>query len=266
MDLGGFYNAYAKPLFDIAILSFIIYKGYEILLKTQAIQLVKGAAFMAVIYLLALFLNLSTLLWVLQFVAPGLFIGIAIVFQPELRKIFMRLGQGEIFRFRGKPKGTQVEAVLHAAETLSQARRGALIAFQRTMGLKHIADTGTKLNAELSSSLILSCFAYDTPLHDGAMLVHGSRIVAAGCFLPLSEQQGISRSFGTRHRAALGLSEESDAVVLIVSEETGAISLSYDSKLEYDMGAERAKRKLQELLELQVVEDAQDREDEDRDA
>ena len=113
-----------------------------------------------------------------------------------------------------------------------------------------ITDTGTRLNAELSSSLIVTVFGHDTPLHDGAVVIQGGRIVSAGCFLPLSEQQDIRKTFGTRHRAALGLSEETDAVIMIVSEETGAMSLAYDSKLYYDLTSAEVTKQLESLLDL----------------
>ena len=131
-------------------------------------------------------------------------------------------------------------------------RRGALIVFPRTVGIKNIIDSGTRLNAELSTSLILSIFGHDTPLHDGAVIIQGGKIIAASCFLPLSEQADIRRSFGTRHRAALGLAEESDALVVIVSEETGAISLAYNANLYYDLSLEEMKRNLKQILELPI--------------
>lgn len=251
------YN-YLRPLIDIAILSFILYKGYDLLVKTQAVQLIKGAGFLAFVYAMAYFLKLSTLQWMLNLLAPGLFIAVAIVFQPELRKIIMRLGQGEWFRLDSTPRSVQLDAVVTAAEILSEQRRGALVVFPRRVGIKHIQDTGTRINAELSSSLIITVFAYDTPLHDGAMIVQNGRILAAGCFLPLSEQQDIRKSFGTRHRAALGLSEETDAVILVVSEETGALSLAYDSKLYYDLSPFVIQKKLRELLESRGSEGAAD--------
>lgn len=238
-----------RPVVDIAILAFLLYKAYELLIKTQAAQLVKGAGFLALVYAVAFLFKLTTLQWILTMMAPGLFIAIAIVFQPELRKIIMRLGQGEFFRPDSKPRIGQLEAVVTAAEILSQQKRGALVVFPRRVNLKNIADTGTRLNAEISSSLIVTVFEFDTPLHDGAMIIQHGRIVAAGCFLPLSEQQDIRKSFGTRHRASLGMSEQSDAVVLVVSEETGAISLAYDAKLYYDLSPIEATRKLRELLD-----------------
>jgi diadenylate cyclase len=139
--------------------------------------------------------------------------------------------------------------VVTAAEILSREKRGMLVVFPRRVNIKNIIDTGTRLNADISSSLIVTVFEFDTPLHDGAMIIQGGRIVAAGCFLPLSEQQDIRKSFGTRHRASLGMSEQSDAVVLVVSEETGAISLAYDTKLYYDLSPLEVTRKLRELLD-----------------
>ncbi|HSV56525.1 MAG TPA: diadenylate cyclase CdaA, partial [Magnetospirillaceae bacterium] len=197
------------------------------------------------------FLQLDTLTWILSILAPGLVIALAIVFQPELRKIFMSIGQGKIFRAGRKPRFSQMDSALNAAEVLASRRRGALIVFSRSVGLKNIIDTGTRVDATISSSLVLTVFGHDTPLHDGAIVIAEGRIVAAGCFLPLSEQQDIRRSFGTRHRAALGLSEESDAVVLVVSEETGALSLAYDAKLYYNLPAAQIQRRLAALLDFE---------------
>jgi diadenylate cyclase len=238
-----------RPIVDVAILAFLLYKVYDLLVKTQAMQLVKGAGLLALVYGVAVLFKLTTLQWLLNMLAPGLFIAVAIVFQPELRKIFIRLGQGELFRPDSKPKLGQLEAVVTAAEILSQQRRGMLIVFPRRINIKNIIDTGTRLNAEISSSLIVTVFEFDGPLHDGAMVIQHNRIVAAGCLLPLSEQQDIKKSFGTRHRASLGMSEQSDAVILVVSEETGAISLAYDARLYYALSPIEVTRKLRELLD-----------------
>ncbi|MBE6344968.1 MAG: TIGR00159 family protein, partial [Spirochaetaceae bacterium] len=142
-----------------------------------------------------------------------------------------------------------IDSVLIAAETLSSQRRGMLAVFVRNTELKDIIETGQKLNADLSSSLLVTIFAHDTPLHDGAVVIQGGTVLAAGCFLPLSEQYDIKKTFGTRHRAALGMSESSDAIVLVVSEETGSISLAYDSRLHYDLTLEQ----LNEILGKQLV-------------
>ncbi|MCL2205368.1 MAG: diadenylate cyclase CdaA [Treponema sp.] len=246
--LSALYN-FIRPVLDVAILSFLLYKGYELLVKTQAVQLIKGAVFLVLVYAAAVFLQLSTLQWLLNTLAPGLFIAVIIVFQPELRKIIIRLGQGELFRPDSKPRLGLLEAVVTAAEILSRKKNGMLVVFPRRVNLRHIADTGTKLNADISSSLIVTIFQPGTPLHDGAMIIQNNRIIASACFLPLSEQSEIKRSFGTRHRAALGMSEQSDAVVLIVSEENGAISLAYDSNMYYDLSPIEVTRTLKELLD-----------------
>jgi diadenylate cyclase len=246
--LVSFYD-YVRPVLDVAILAFLLYKAYDLLVKTQAVQLVKGAGFFVLVYGIAFLFNLTTLQWILSTIAPGILIAIAIVFQPELRKIIMRLGQGELFRPDTKPRIGQLEAVVTAAEILARQRRGMLVVFPRKINIKNIIDTGTRMNADISSSLIVTVFEFDGPLHDGAMIIQNSRIAAAGCFLPLSEQQDIRKSFGTRHRASLGMSEQSDAVVLVVSEETGAVSLACDSKLYYDLSLLEVTRKLKELLD-----------------
>jgi len=240
---------WVRPLLDVAILAFILYKAYQILVKTEAIQLLKGAGVLAMVYGLAVLLKLGTLQWILNVLAPGLFVAVAIVFQPELRKLIMRMGQGEFFKPNSKPNLGQLDAVVTAAEIISQKKRGMLVVFPRRANIRNIIESGIRLNADISSNLIVTVFEFDTPLHDGAMVIQNGRILAAGCFLPLSEQQDIKKSFGTRHRASLGMSEQSDAVILIVSEETGAISLAYDSKLYYDLSLLEITRKLRELLD-----------------
>ncbi|MGA2548069.1 MAG: diadenylate cyclase, partial [Rectinemataceae bacterium] len=167
-SIGQIFSSYVRPALDILLLAYLVYKTYEVMVKTQAVQLVKGALILAVFYATAFFLQLTTVIWILNILAPGLVIALAIVFQPELRKIFMRLGQGSIFRGAARPRITQIEAVLNAAERLSSDRRGALIVFARNVGLKNIIDTGTRLDSLLSSSLIVTIFGHDTPLHDGA--------------------------------------------------------------------------------------------------
>jgi len=240
---------YIRPVLDVALLAFILYKAYELLEKTQALPLVKGAGFLALVYGIAYLFNLSTLKWVLSMIAPGLFIAIAIVFQPELRKIIMRLGQTDFFRPSVTAQIGKLDAVITAAEYLSQRGRGMLVVFPRKISLKNIIETGTRINAEISSSLIIALFEFDGPLHDGAAVIQGGKIAAAGCFLPLSERQDIRKNFGTRHRASLGMAEQSDAVTLIVSEESSAISLAYDAKLYYDLSSAEVTRKLMELLD-----------------
>ena len=238
-----------RPVLDVLILTILLYKCYDLLQKTQAAQLVKGLGFLALVYGFAVLFRLSTLQWLLTILAPGVFVTIAIVFQPELRKIIIRLGQRELFRPDSKPRLGLLEAVVTAAEMLSQKRRGMLVVFTRRTNIKNIIETGTRLNADISSSLIVTLFEFDTPLHDGAVIIQNNRIAAAGCLLPLSEQENIKKSFGTRHRAALGISELSDVVVLVVSEESGAMSLTVDGKILYGLSSIELTRKLKEYLD-----------------
>ncbi|OHD18129.1 MAG: TIGR00159 family protein [Spirochaetes bacterium GWD1_61_31] len=248
-DLLSFFDHWVRPPLDILLLAWLLYKTYKLLIKTQAIQLVRGGVLLAVVYAVAYFLNLSTLLWILNLLAPGLVIALAIIFQPELRKIFIKLGQGRFFMRGRNPRAGQIEAILHAAEILAEKRRGALIAFSRYVSLDELIERATVLDSELSSSLLLSIFEFDTPLHDGGVIIRNGRIVAAGCFFPLSQQKDIKQSFGSRHRAALGLTEEADAVVLVVSEETGALSLAYDAKLYYNLEVGVIRKRLVQLIE-----------------
>ena len=243
---------FIRPVLDVAILAFLLYKAWDLLARTQAVQLIKGAGLLLLVYGAAALLNLSTLEWLLTTIAPGLIISIAIVFQPELRKIFIRLGQTELFSPGVKTGLGSLDAVVTAAEMLSREKRGMLIVFARRTNIRNVIDTGTRLNADISSTFIMTLFKFDTPLHDGAMVIQNNRIAAAGCLLPLSEQQDIKKSFGTRHRAALGMTEQSDAVVMIVSEETGAISLAFDGMIFYDLSPSEISLKARELIDKGV--------------
>lgn len=241
---------YIRPVLDIGVLAFILYKMYGLIVKTQSLQIIKFGFTILTAYVIALILNLSMLLWLLNLLAPGVLIGFAIVFQPELRKIIFKLGQTQWFKLSRRTKHAYIDSVLIAAEMLSKQKRGMLAVFTRKTSLKDIMDTGTYLNADLTSSLLVTIFGHDTPLHDGAAVIQDGKVTAAGCFLPLSEQYDIRKTFGTRHRAALGVSEGTDAVVLIVSEESGAISLAYDSHLHYDLTMEQLTATLENLLEI----------------
>lgn len=253
---------FIRPVLDIGIITFLLYKAYQLITKTNAIQLIRAAVVVVLSYAVAVILQLRTLLWIFSVIAPGLMMAFAIVFQPELRKVFLKLGQAEWFTFGSRAKHSYVDSVLIAAEMLSKQRRGMLAVFMRRTKLDNILSTGTRLNADLSSSLLVTIFGHNTPLHDGACFIQGGKILAAGCFLPVSEQYDIKKTFGTRHRAALGLCEVSDCVVLVVSEETGAYSLAYDSKLHYDLTMDQVTRILERQLDItpdqQIIEDTID--------
>lgn len=248
------------PAIDVLLLSFLIYRTYQILVQTRAVQLLRGALLLGVLYAVSFVLNLRTVLWIINLLAPSFVIALAIIFQPELRKIFTRIGQGTLLHPSGSSQPEHIDAILQAAESLAERKRGALIVIARATGQKSIIETGTVIDADVSAALLMTIFGHDTELHDGAVVIEDERIAAAGCFLPLSEQTDVRRSFGTRHRAALGLAEESDAVVLVVSEERGTQSLAYDGLLDYDLAGDELRERLAELLDvgLQRARAAQD--------
>jgi diadenylate cyclase len=243
-----FVREIVRPVLDVLMLSYLLYKSYQILVQTRAVQLIKGTVVMILIYAISLFLKLNTLTWILNLLVPGLVIAIAIVFQPELRKIFTQIGSREWFRLGSRPTTSHLEIILSALEQFSAQKRGALLVFPRRVGLKNIIQTGTLLNAELTSNLLTTIFYDGTLLHDGAVVIEGDRIVAAGCFLPLSQQEDVESVFGTRHRAALGLAEETDAVVSVVSEENGALSLAFDGNIKYNIAISEIESELKKLL------------------
>lgn len=239
-----------RPIIDVGLLSFILYKAYALIVRTNSIQVIKAALVVVLVYAVSLLLKLQMVVWIFNTLSPVLFIAFAIVFQPELRKIFLRLGQSDWFSFGKKTKHTYVDSVLIAADILSKMRRGMLVVFVRHTPIDDYLKNGTRLDARLSSSLLVTIFGKDTPLHDGACFVQDGKLIAAGCFLPVSEQENIKKTFGTRHRSAIGISEETDCVTLVVSEETGFLSLAYDSVLHYNMTQEEISKALDNLLEI----------------
>ena len=176
---------FIRPVLDIGIITFLLYKAYQLITKTNAIQLIRAAVVVVLSYAVAVILQLRTLLWIFSVIAPGLMMAFAIVFQPELRKVFLKLGQAEWFTFGSRAKHSYVDSVLIAAEMLSKQKRGMLAVFMRRTKLDNILSTGTRLNADLSSSLLVTIFGHNTPLHDGACFIQGGKILAAGCFLPV---------------------------------------------------------------------------------
>ena len=240
-----------RPALQVGLLAWVFYRFYTTIAQTKAQQIVKVVVVLFATYALSYILKLEVLLFFFRYISIPATIFICIVYQPELRRSFTQLWSGGSRLFRIGTQTTssdQIDSILNACNVLVNKRRGALIVFPRRLGIKNIIDSGTRINADLSTSLILTVFDHDTPLHDGAMVIQGGRIVAAGCYRPRSEQTDIKKSFGTRHRAALGLAEESDAVVLVVSEETGAISMTYNANLYYDLDTNTIKRMLLALL------------------
>lgn len=217
-------------ILDILVVAFFLNKLYQILKNTRAASLVKGLLVLLAIMLVSKWLNLYVINWLLEKFMTMTMIALPVVFQPELRRALEQIGRGKLFRKSTIYNETQVEnmleAIATAADDLSRHRIGALIVVERETGLSDYIETGIQIDALISAELFENIFIPNTPLHDGAVIIRGDRIVAASCLLPLTEARNLSQELGTRHRAAIGLSEQTDALILIVSEETGTISLA----------------------------------------
>ncbi|MBZ0263917.1 diadenylate cyclase CdaA [bacterium] len=224
----GFISFTLVDLFDILLVTYVFYKLSNIMRGTRASQMFAG---LILIFVLSFFVNLVGLKgmsWIIDSIAQVWVIAFVILFQPELRRLLIQLGQGRLIRRFFKMRSSKIfEEIGRAVVDLSQRRYGAIIVIQRDMGLKSIVESGIKIQAEATADLIVSIFFPRTPLHDGAIIINGNIIDAARCILPLTQNPNIDPGLGTRHRAAIGVTEESDAAVVVVSEETGQISLAY---------------------------------------
>ena len=229
-------------LVDILLVAFVVYEILVVIRKTRAAQLAKGAVVVLVVYALANLMNLRTVVWIMQSVLQIGFLALIVLFQPELRRALEQMGRTDkwaatLFKNRKDDPSLRAKwqnaclAICDAAEQLSDTRTGALIVLERNSNLSEIIRTGTPLNADVNREMLGTIFYEGTPLHDGAVVVRDGVLKAAGCVLPLSDNLEIGKDMGTRHRAALGMSENSDAVVVVVSEETGIISMAKNGVL-----------------------------------
>ena len=234
---------------DILLLSVIIYWLLKLTSKTRAMQVLKGLGVILVAAWVADFFGLVGTTWILNYVLTAGALVIVIIFQPEIRRALARLGRGRIDMSSARSSSSQehVDQIQRAILALSKKRVGALIVFERKTGLKDVIESGTRLNAEISSDLIENLFFTNSPLHDGAVIIREDRIEAAGCFLPLSDNKQIGQELGTRHRAALGISEVSDSITLVISEETGVVSMAQDGNLIRYLDTKAIKDLLEEL-------------------
>ena len=238
-------------IIDIAIIAFIIYKVLEFLRETRAGQLVRGITLLLLAYLLSAIFQLASLQWLLSKILDYAIIIVAIVFQPELRKLLEKVGRSNISFFSKQSISDDsdrirscIDAVCKAAAVMSDKKIGALIVFERETMLGEIANTGTALNSEASYELISNIFFPKSPLHDGALVIKNGYVAAAGCILPLTANNNLNSQLGTRHRAAIGMSENSDAVVVVVSEETGCISIAVNGLIQRELNGVTLKEEL----------------------
>jgi diadenylate cyclase len=232
---------------DVAVVAFVLYQLLRLLRGTQGTQILVGLVLLAVVGVLATQLNLVLLSWLFKNAGFFILIGVIVMFQPELRRALDQLGRlGNIGRplagYSTRLYSQAISEAIRAVERLSTRKNGALIAFEREVGLEDYAATGVRINGEISAEFLQSIFYPNSPLHDGAVIVRGNRIIAAGCLLPLPEEGVVKERLGTRHRAALGLSLASDALVLVVSEETGAISVIEEGKITKNLDGDGLRR------------------------
>ncbi|AER66492.1 protein of unknown function DUF147 [Thermovirga lienii DSM 17291] len=235
-----------RDFLDIAIIAFIFYRALLLLVDTRAMQLVKGLIVLGLIAALARLVHLEALSWVLGRLFGVIVIAIPIVFQPELRRMLEELGRGNILRRKQAEEraGQLTDEVTRALEYLRSQKIGAILVFQRDTGLKDFWRSAVKLNGEISEDLIVTIFWPGTPLHDGAVILDREKIIAAACYLPLTENSNLSRWIGTRHRAALGITEVSDAMALVVSEERGEVALAINGHLSRRLREDQIRRLL----------------------
>ncbi|HSI65864.1 MAG TPA: diadenylate cyclase CdaA [Planococcus sp. (in: firmicutes)] len=238
-------------ILDILLVWFVLYKLITVIKGTKAVQLLKGIFFIIIARLITEALNLETLSWILQQVLNWGFLAIIIIFQPELRRALEQLGRGRLFSSstlnEESERNRLIEALVKSVSYMAKRRIGALISIERETGLNDYIETGIQMNSDITSELMINLFIPNTPLHDGAVIVQKNRIAAAACYLPLSESPFISKDLGTRHRAALGISEVTDAITIVVSEETGAISLTANGDLHRNLSLEDFETKLRRV-------------------
>ena len=241
-----------RDVVDILLVAVILYKSYEMLKDTRAITLAKGMFVMMGVALGAYILELHAIYWLLSKSIYLLFMALPIVFQPELRRALERIGQGKFLGsavyLNAEEADTLVNEIDKVVFSMSAKKIGALIVLEREIGINEIIDTGIRVDGLVTAPFMMNVFIPNTPLHDGAAVIRGNRMIAAGCLLPLTENRGLSTELGTRHRAALGLSEQCDAVVVIVSEETGIVSIAENGHITRRLNSEQLKKRLRPLL------------------
>jgi diadenylate cyclase len=231
-----------QDIVDIVLMSAILYRLLLIIKGTRAVHMLIGLGVLVFASLFSSYFELYTIDWLIQSFWAQLVLAIIIIFQPEIRRALAQMGETQLFQtFTSAEELKSLEEIVRATVSLANRKIGALIAIERDTSLKDFVEMGTQLDAKVSKEVLLSIFHPTSPIHDGAVVIRGNRIVAAGCFLPITTSPELSKSMGTRHRAGLGLTEDTDAIVIIVSEETGLISMAIHGKIEthLDMGTLR---------------------------
>ena len=252
MVLSDIQNITIWSVVDILVVAFIFYKGYMLIKETRAEQLLKGILLIVILIPISYILKLDILNFILSKTITIGVISIVIIFQPEIRRALEHIGRTTFDDFHIIQNDEEIEDVItsicEAVENMAKTKTGALIAIEQGTGLGEIVSTGVKMDSLVSRELIENIFVKNTPLHDGATIIRNERIVASACVLPLTSNNNISKQLGTRHRAAIGLSESSDALIIVVSEETGAISLAIKGRLTRNFDGDKLKSILLKII------------------
>jgi len=242
-------------ILDIVIVTALVYQLFHMIRGTRAVQLVIGVAILILAYAASRRFGLYTLQYVLQYLGVVIPIAVLVIFQPELRRMLEQLGRGGVLVSAFAPLGLGREETIRLVNDVSRASRilglrkiGGLLVLERHTGLADYIETGIKVDAVVTVQLLISVFFPNSPLHDGAAIIRGNRVMAAGCLLPLSENLAVTKTLGTRHRAGLGVTEQTDAVAIIVSEETGTVTLAREGELHRDLSEEELKAALLTLF------------------
>lgn len=241
-------NLRLQDAIDILVIAFVIYRLMDLIRGTRAVQMLIGLGVVFVLFLSSSYFELYTLNWILDNFLSAFLLIIVVIFQDDIRRALTQVGAQRLFGGMPEIQQQDLEEIVRAAVLLATRRIGALLVLQREVGLNEYVEGGTSLDAKVSKELITSIFLPTSPIHDGALIIHRGRITAAGCFLPLTQNPHVSKTLGTRHRAAIGLTEETDAVVIVISEEEGAISLVREGRLTRGVDAGTLRTTLQQLL------------------
>jgi diadenylate cyclase len=236
---------------DILVVSILLYEALKLIRGTRAVQMAVGSMLVVGLFYVSQLAPLQTLNWLIRNALVYVAFAAIVIFQSDIRRALANLGKAPFFRYLTRANATDetVEEVVVAATMLSQQRVGAIVAVEREIGLRNYIESGIPLDATLTYDLLLTIFKPGSPLHDGAVILQEGRVAAAACFLPLTVNPRLSRELGTRHRAAIGLTEESDAVAVVVSEETGTISIALDGQIERGLTPEQLRDRLRRLIQ-----------------
>ena len=256
MDLTWIETLFRRPpigwwdLADILVVSIIIYELLKLIRGTRAVQMAVGAGLLAVLFYGSRSLHLDTVNWLIRNMFGYVVFGFIVLFQSDIRRALAHFGRAPFFRYLAKAESREesIEELAVAASMLSAQRVGAIVALERQIGLRNYIEGGIPLDAVLTYDLIVSIFQLKSPLHDGAVIIQEDRVAAAACFLPLTVNPKLSKELGSRHRAAIGLTEENDSIAIVVSEQTGSISIVVDGQIERSLSTEALRARLRSLV------------------